>query len=395
MRFFIFPLVLIFGAVPAAAQSVSDFQLPPDPESTQTSRPQAQGPTDLEGENRAAPRVIGTPTPTPRVTPTAQPSPRATATPTASPSAQPTRAATSSPSLPASDRSVSTREVLSEPAPRAETRDTSGAADVSQESPTIADDTGEQASSDSSPALPESDTERASEPAPSRDLAQSPAGGEALPWGLIAGAAGGLLALLAIVFLFMRRRAPRREAEREPIDLSGKPLREVKEHTFLNRPNTGSLEVDAFAVALSRSVMNASISYRLTLINRGREPISMLAVHGDVTTAHGRVPADQQLAQADQDFPELHAIERLGAGQRTTVVGELRLPLREVRALRQGSVPVFVPLLRLIVRAENMKPRAYTYVIGMQAADKGARPNPFRLDEPPRSYAQLTTRALA
>ena len=86
---------------------------------------------------------------------------------------------------------------------------------------------------------------------------------------------------------------------------------------------------------------------------------------------------------------------RLEPGQRSVLQGELRLPLREVRAIRQGSVPVFVPLLRLTVRAANLEPQAHTYVIGTRNAQKGARPNPFRLDEPPRTYAQLTTRALA
>ena len=50
---------------------------------------------------------------------------------------------------------------------------------------------------------------------------------------------------------------------------------------------------------------------------------------------------------------------------------------------------MFVPLLRMTVRAANMEPRAYTYVIGTRPADKGARPNPFRLDEPPLLHTQL------
>jgi len=47
------------------------------------------------------------------------------------------------------------------------------------------------------------------------------------------------------------------------------------------------------------------------------------------------------------------------------------------------------------VRAADIEPRAHTYVIGSKPIQKDARPNPFRLDEPPRSYAQLTTRAVA
>ena len=107
------------------------------------------------------------------------------------------------------------------------------------------------------------------------------------------------------------------------------------------------------------------------------------------------IPADQQLADTRQEFPELHEHARLEAGQRTTMQGQLRIPLQEVRALHQGNVPVFVPLLRLAVRAAELEPRAYTYVIGTRASGKGARPTPFRLDEGPRNYAQLSTRALA
>lgn len=395
MRLLPLLLVLMFVAVPAAAQSVRDFQLPPDPESTQSSQPQAQGPTDLEGQNRAAPRVIATPTPTPQTTPTAQPTPRATATPTSTPSRQPTRAATSGPTLPVSDRPVPTREVLSEPTRTPEPRAASDGDQASPDTASAIDNAAEQPASESTIAFPDSEADQPTSAAPTRGLAQSSSTGEALPWAWIALAAIGVLALLAIAFLFLRRKRSPQEAKPKAIDISGQPLREHKRHTILDRPDTGSVEVEVHAVALRRSVMNASISYRLTLINRGREPITLIDVAGDVTTAHGRVPADQQLAHAEQSFPELHRLDRLGPGQRSTINGELRLPLREVRALRQGSVPVFVPLMRLTVRAANMKPRAYTFVIGTRTEEKGARPNPFRLDEPPRSYAQLTTRALA
>ena len=117
MRRALFPCLLFFAATTAHAQSASDFQLPPDPDATPTARPQAQGPIDLEGENRSAPRVILPPTatPTPTVTPRPTPSERASETPRPQPSA--TRSAR--PNLPTSDAPVSTREVLAEPAPRA------------------------------------------------------------------------------------------------------------------------------------------------------------------------------------------------------------------------------------------------------------------------------------
>ena len=390
MRLLLPLAVLLFGASAASAQSARDFQLPPDPDATPSSRQQAQGPIDTEGETRSVPQVIGTPTPQPSVT---LPTPRATATPTpaptrtaATPRATPTATRRA---LPASDTPAVTREVLSD---RGARTDTDGAVEP-QPNSSAADDAanagaGEQDGSFTLP-VPNADSQAtATDEAPAQVQ-------EASSWYWIAALIAALLALGAGLFVVMRRRRAADAAQPEVVDMSGPPLREVNEHSYLTKPDAQSLEVEAQAVTLSRSVMNATISYRVSLVNRGRQTITQIALNGDVTTAHGRVPAAQQLADIDQTFPELYALARLEPGQRMTMQGELRLPLREVRALRQGSVPVFVPLLRLTVRAENIDPRAYTFVIGNRGADKNARPNPFRLDEPPRSYAQLTTRAVA
>ena len=112
MRSLLFPCLLLFGAVAAHAQSATTFQLPPEPDATST--PQAQGPTDLEGTTRTAPRVIVEPTPTPSRTPTAQPSPRPSATPTERATPQPTRTPAPDAALPATNRQVSTRDLLTE-----------------------------------------------------------------------------------------------------------------------------------------------------------------------------------------------------------------------------------------------------------------------------------------
>lgn len=389
----------VLAAAPASAQPATDFRLPPDPQSTSTSSPQAEGPVDLEGDTRSAPRVIGTPTPTPR--PSALPSPRATApqptaTPSASPAPRPTATGTGR-ALPASDGPVPTRQILSEPqgAP-VDPAEQTGTAQSAPDEFAPEESVTESAESTTLPgavALPDSEGGDSASQDASRTIADMARGLPVWIWGTLAAA---LLLLLALaVFLLARRRRKPTMQQAEVADLSGPPLREVGPASSLAQPAAPSLEVEAHAVTLSRSVMNASISYRVTMVNRGREPITLIEVHGDVTTAHGRVPAAQQLADTEQSFPELHTHARLAPGERITMRGELRLPLREIRALRQGSVPVFVPLLRLTVRAQNMQPKAYTYVIGTRAAEKGSRPNPFRLDEPPRSYAQLTTRALA
>jgi len=125
-------LLLLFGAVSAHAQSATTFQLPPEPDAT--SRPQAQGPVDLEGETRTAPRIIVKPTASPSATPTAQPSPRASATPATRPTPQPTRSSSEGPNLPSTDRSVSTQDLLTETPTRSMTRESRSDGESAQDS---------------------------------------------------------------------------------------------------------------------------------------------------------------------------------------------------------------------------------------------------------------------
>ena len=403
MRRALFPCLLFFAATTAHAQSASDFQLPPDPDATPTARPQAQGPIDLEGENRSAPRVILPPTatPTPTVTPRPTPSERASETPRPQPSA--TRSAR--PNLPTSDAPVSTREVLAEPAPRAgaPARSTAERPEAERsatptDSTVIETGTGEPAPEPDAalPAnvLPETVPDDTAQPVDAFGASSDNEGTPGWLWGALM---AGLALLLGAVILFAARRRSRARAEVQaaPADLSGPPLRKIHKHSALPPLEAASLGIEAHATTLSRSVVNATIAYRLTIVNRGRAPISQVRIAGDLTTAHGRVPTSQQVADPDHSYPELHTIDHLDPGERAVIRGELRLPLSEVRALQQGQVPVFVPLMRLTVHIAEQKPSAHTFVIGSKPAGSAARPAPFRLDEGPRTYSQLTTRALA
>ena len=403
MRRALFPCLLFFAATTAHAQSASDFQLPPDPDATPPARPQAQGPIDLEGENRSAPRVILPPTatPTPTVTPRPTPSERASETPRPQPSA--TRSAR--PNLPTSDAPVSTREVLAEPAPRAgaPARSTAERPEAERsatptDSTVIETGTGEPAPEPDAalPAnvLPETVPDDTAQPVDAFGASSDNEGTPGWLWGALM---AGLALLLGAIILFAarRRRRTRAEVQAAPADLSGPPLRKIHKHSALPRLEAASLGIEAHATTLSRSVVNATIAYRLTIVNRGRAPISQVRIAGDLTTAHGRVPTSQQVADPDHSYPELHTIDHLDPGERAVIRGELRLPLSEVRALQQGQVPVFVPLMRLTVHIAEQKPSAHTFVIGSKPAGSAARPAPFRLDEGPRTYSQLTTRALA
>lgn len=154
-----------------------------------------------------------------------------------------------------------------------------------------------------------------------------------------------------------------------------------------------ALALTVEAVKLDRSVMNATVGYRITLRNRTAQPLTHVAVEADLVSASRERPAEQQLASPSRELTPCHTVARLGPGQSQRLEGQVRLPLAQAHAIWQGQAALLVPLLRVRVVAEGAKPVATTLVIG-RAEGQAARPQPFRLDEPPRSYSPLAQRVL-
>lgn len=147
------------------------------------------------------------------------------------------------------------------------------------------------------------------------------------------------------------------------------------------------------ATRFDRSLFNATVAYRLTVRNLGAEALAEVSLEADLVTASSDRPAEQQLALPDRALEPRHRAERLAAGESLSFEGQARLPLAQATAIRQGSVGVLVPLLRVRATAANAAPVAATLVVG-QGASPAARPQPFPLDDPPRSYAPLAQRLL-
>lgn len=154
------------------------------------------------------------------------------------------------------------------------------------------------------------------------------------------------------------------------------------------------LKVEIDAVRLTRSMMAATLTYRLTLRNRAPEAIRGITLDGDLTSAHGQAPISEQLADTLTALPALHGIDHLGAGQSKSLTGELRLELKHVRPIRQGTVPIYVPLVRLKASAAGAEARAFTFVVGKASNMAGARLQPFRLDTPPQTFNEIDARPL-
>lgn len=154
------------------------------------------------------------------------------------------------------------------------------------------------------------------------------------------------------------------------------------------------IRIELAAVKLTRSFMNATLSYRITLRSRSREALNGVVVSGKLVAAHGSQPLESQIASAAVALPHLHRVDRLAPAQTQTVEGTLTLPLSNVIPIRQGAASLFVPLLRLVVTADGAAPLARTFVVGQPGQGLAGRLQPFRLDEPPRSYAPVSQRAL-
>lgn len=340
----------LLSSAPLAAQAARDFQLPPAPTPTADNR--VQGPVDTDAPVPVRPRAIATARPTP--------APAASAAPTiVLPAPSPTEAATQARS-PLARPTVAARPTAAAPAP------------------SVAD-------SQAMPVPNAANAPLSLPPVTSAPLASAPPVPPAAPaeapflWLWLA--LGGLVLATVIAFALRRRRSA--AVATPTIAVPAAPL-----------PAPGeALAIAVDAVRMDRSVMNATVGYRVTIRNRTAQALSGLAVEADLVSASRDRPAEQQLATPDQALTPRHAADRLPPGGSLRFEGQVRLPLSEASAIRQGRVGLLVPLLRVRATAAEAAPVATTLVIG-RAEGSRARPQPFRLDEPPRSYAPLAQRVL-
>ncbi|QZD96065.1 hypothetical protein [Qipengyuania gelatinilytica] len=363
------PLAALLLAAPTAlsAQSTRDFQLPPAP--TPTASPQVQGPVDSEGSTvPARPRVIPTATPTPTPVPTATANPAATVQPL------PTPTPTPSASVPAAT-TPRTATPTAAPTSRPTTVPVQPPASM-PESDAVLPDTGlEQAP-------PQRDLPaQAADAAPQ---AQAETGASEQPEWLWPAVGGGILALLGLGYLVSRRR---KNAEPPQIE------RPVVAASGAGTVGAADLQLRAEAIKLTRSVMNATLHYRVTLLNRSGNALSNVALGADVVSAHGGVPVEQQVASSSQLLEKRHTFDRIAPGQSVRYEGTVMIPLSQARIIRQGNAALFVPLLRVRIDGADEEVLVKTFVIGQGVPD-GGRVSPFRLDDGPRSYEPIAARAL-
>lgn len=230
-------------------------------------------------------------------------------------------------------------------------------------------------------------------------------------WPWLAGAAGLLAAVLTLLW-WRRRRVPAIAAipfERptvpspQPVAAPAEPLAAPPPARILPEAHLSLGQPVGLGVALEARRMNASLmattlSYVVTLTNTGSEPLSELAVEGDMISAHASLPPEQQIASGDQRLEPRHALVRLAPGESAEFSGDFRLPLTAITPIRAGEVAYFVPLARLRVEASMASGQSLvqvqTFVVGEMPEAQGAALRPFRLDLGPRSYSRVSQRAV-
>ena len=361
--FRIFPAA-VTALLPAAAvaQSVNDFSLEPAP--TPSATPQAQGPADTRSGIEIRPRAVNTPAPTPSTANTPTPTPTPTAdSPRPEPrSVQPEPRAVPLPTV--TPRAIETAPVsppVPSPAPPQASASDTSVPSVAQ--PDLA--------------VPASDV---ADPG-SDESADAP-----VRWPWLAGAAALLALLGAGLLLWRRRRSVEVPVIERPVVAGAGPAEAL--------PLAEAVQIRLENEKLIRSAAYATLKYSVTLINRTDVALTELAIGLDLVSAHAEAPMEDQVATLQSVLEQRHDVARLSPRQSMTLTGQVQMPLATAHVIRQGRLPLLVPLLRVRIDRAESDAVVKTYVVG-QGTPEGGRLQPFRLDEGPRSYAPIAQREIA
>jgi hypothetical protein len=370
-------LALTPAAPVAAQQSGGTFSLPP---SRPSPTPAPAGPADeragvaIPPRAVSAPRPTPTPTPAPITAPTAAPTiPPRTVIDTAPPPAAPRTAASPAPA-PARERAPQTG--ASAPSP---------AQPLPEPSPPLSPEAGTDAGA--GPAFPSAPAPEAAAPplalppSAAPDAASDPLAALPAWWPFAAGGLGAAVVLGFGGWLLMRRRKPKvLRLAAHPAAAAGEPEA---------APDLADLHLILDVTSATRSIMMFTLGYRLTISNRSGRAVGNLTSAVELVCARasaGRGPS-AGAAQA------LGGIERIGPHQARSISGEVQLPLSAIQPLRQGTKPVFVPLVHVTLEAEGLPAITRSFVVGPRSPS--GRVHPIGLDQGPGGITGLVAQAIA
>jgi hypothetical protein len=216
-------------------------------------------------------------------------------------------------------------------------------------------------------------------------------------------AAAGLIALLGGWLVWRRRETEAAGAEpaswSEPAPPEPLPPPAATPDLAPPTPQLESLPPAPIAMRLearhlSRAMINASLAYRLTLINLSDAPLGPLRIAGDIVSAHASLSAREQLAPADAALAAIFDVPELAPGESISFTGELRLPIASILPIHSGGARMFVPLARFRAEIGNGGTTTQVFVIGQTGEAPGGALRPFALDRGPGIDREIGQREL-
>ena len=146
--------------------------------------------------------------------------------------------------------------------------------------------------------------------------------------------------------------------------------------------------------AANATLINAVLSFELTLSNQGGDALTGIKVNGAMVQAENEGGADP----GSIDLSPLHEVEKLVAGKDEKILTEFRVPLASIRPIVFRSQALFVPLVHISIEYTDGSGfqhfQSATYLVGTEHQPPRPKMAPLRLDLGPRRFTPLGYRAL-
>lgn len=350
--------------IPQNRPSVESYSLPPGPGS-RSDEAVVQGPVD---EDVPQPRpILPPPTATPARAPPPSPEPESSRS-----------AAVPAPTNRASD---DVRQPASDVPPRAENTESPSVPEPDLASPGAAE---RQGPMDPSTDAASPSAQTAAEPDPESSTNQ---------WLLLSFAAL-LLGMLGALLFWRARRAPPQQVDALVSERTESPPPEPAPPIAEPVQPAPTIALDFRPHAANATLINAVLSFELTLANQGRDSLTEIKVNGAMVQAE----KDGGTNPASIDLSPLGEVQNLAAGTDDKILTEFRVPLATIRPIEFRSQALFVPLVHISIEYTDgsgfQHLQTATYMVGTEHQPPRAKMAPFRLDLGPRSFSPLGYRAL-
>lgn len=152
------------------------------------------------------------------------------------------------------------------------------------------------------------------------------------------------------------------------------------------------------------SLMGATITYVLTLHNRGQRPAEDLLIRTLIANADtGQQAMLQQFFAGAVGLPT-HSVVSVAPGESHSLTGELRLLPDQIAPVQMGGRALLIPLVAFDAQyrwvdesgeAIGAGRTGGAFIVGQEKSPPADRLAPFRLDLGPRQYPTPGSRATA